>query len=92
MLSALRHMCSALYKNLLLLLLLLFYDIILDWLLAIKVLLFRTVLVIIEWDTLISLSGEHQFELLDSVAGKFHEEIGVFKLLVSHRFIQLHTV
>lgn len=26
--------------------------------------------------------GEHQFELLDMVAAKFHEEPGVFKLLV----------
>ena len=28
-------------------------------------------------------SGEHQHELLDFVAAKFHEEMGVFKLLVS---------
>ena len=27
-------------------------------------------------------SGEHQMELLDCVAAKFHEEPGVFKLLV----------
>lgn len=27
-------------------------------------------------------SGEHQMELLDFVAAKFHEEGGVFKLLV----------
>ena len=27
-------------------------------------------------------SGEHQHELLDFVAAKFHEEMGVFKLLV----------
>ena len=27
--------------------------------------------------------GEHQHELLDFVAAKFHEEMGVFKLLVS---------
>ena len=28
-------------------------------------------------------AGEHQMELLDCVAAKFHEEPGVFKLLVS---------
>ena len=28
------------------------------------------------------LIGEHQFELLDFAAAKFHEEPGVFKLLV----------
>ena len=27
--------------------------------------------------------GEHQMELLDYVAAKFHEEMGTFKLLVS---------
>jgi hypothetical protein len=27
-------------------------------------------------------SGEHQMELLDYVAAKFHEEAGIFKLLV----------
>ena len=27
-------------------------------------------------------TGEHQMELLDCVAAKFHEEPGVFKLLV----------
>ena len=27
--------------------------------------------------------GEHQYEILDCVAAKFHEEAGVFKLLVS---------
>lgn len=26
--------------------------------------------------------GEHQMELLDYVAAKFHEEAGIFKLLV----------
>ena len=31
----------------------------------------------------IVLLGEHQHELLDFVAAKFHEEMGVFKLLVS---------
>ncbi len=31
-----------------------------------------------------SLIGEHQMELLDFVAGKFHEEGGVFKLLVRY--------
>lgn len=30
-----------------------------------------------------SFIGEHQMEMLDSVAAKFHEEPGVFKLLVS---------
>lgn len=30
----------------------------------------------------ISIPGEHQMELLDCVAAKFHEEPGVFKLLV----------
>lgn len=29
------------------------------------------------------MSGEHQMELLDFVAAKFHEEGGVFKLLAS---------
>ena len=34
-------------------------------------------------DTLLHLcTGEHQMELLDCVAAKFHEEPGVFKLLV----------
>ena len=28
------------------------------------------------------LIGEHQYELMDSVAAKFHEEPGVFKLMV----------
>lgn len=28
-------------------------------------------------------TSEHQYELLDHVAAKFHEEAGVFKLLVS---------
>jgi len=27
-------------------------------------------------------AGEHQYEILDFVAAKFHEELGVFKLLV----------
>jgi len=27
-------------------------------------------------------TSEHQYELMDSVAAKFHEEPGVFKLLV----------
>ena len=31
----------------------------------------------------ISILGEHQHELLDFVAAKFHEEMGVFKLLVN---------
>lgn len=29
------------------------------------------------------IQGEHQMELLDCVAAKFHEEPGVFKLLVN---------
>ena len=29
-----------------------------------------------------SLKGEHQYEILDFVAAKFHEELGIFKLLV----------
>lgn len=33
-----------------------------------------------------SFIGEHQMELLDFVAAKFHEEGGVFKLLVSYRW------
>jgi hypothetical protein len=40
-----------------------------------------------------SYTSEHQYELLDFVAAKFHEEAGVFKLLVSCRvtiyFIQI---
>lgn len=31
---------------------------------------------------ILAILGEHQFELLDMVAAKFHEEPGVFKLLV----------
>lgn len=31
---------------------------------------------------MIPLIGEHQYELMDSVAAKFHEEPGVFKLMV----------
>ena len=31
---------------------------------------------------IIPLIGEHQYELMDSVAAKFHEEPGVFKLMV----------
>lgn len=38
---------------------------------------------------LTQLSGEHQMELLDFVAAKFHEEGGVFKLLVSRRINSL---
>ena len=33
-------------------------------------------------DILLYSVGEHQMELLDCVAAKFHEEPGVFKLLV----------
>ena len=36
-------------------------------------------------------SGEHQMELLDCVAAKFHEEPGVFKLLVCRPSV-LHCV
>ena len=36
-------------------------------------------------------AGEHQFELLDMVAAKFHEEPGVFKLLVLLRLFCLST-
>ena len=31
-------------------------------------------------------TSEHQYELLDLVAAKFHEEAGVFKLLVSQYY------
>ena len=31
---------------------------------------------------ILCLLGEHQMELIDAVAAKFHEEPGVFKLLV----------
>jgi len=31
-------------------------------------------------------TSEHQFELLDLVAGKCHEESGVYKLLVTFHF------
>ena len=33
--------------------------------------------------------GEHQYELMDLVAAKFHEEAGVFKLLV--RIVRLNV-
>lgn len=36
------------------------------------------------WRVHVLLVGEHQMEMLDSVAAKFHEEPGVFKLLVRH--------
>ena len=36
-------------------------------------------------------SGEHQMELLDCVAAKFHEEPGVFKLLVCRPSV-LHCI
>lgn len=32
-------------------------------------------------------TSEHQYDLLDYVAAKFHEEAGVFKLLVSYKNI-----
>ena len=32
-------------------------------------------------------AGEHQYEILDYVAAKFHEELGVFKLLVRHKIL-----
>lgn len=35
-------------------------------------------------------SGEHQMELLDFVAAKFHEEGGVFKLLVGNAVKSLY--
>ncbi|EDO28862.1 predicted protein [Nematostella vectensis] len=38
------------------------------------------------------LSGEHQYELLDSVAAKFHEEPGVFKLLIVDSVMALFRV
>jgi len=31
---------------------------------------------------MLTCAGEHQYEILDFVAAKFHEELGVFKLLV----------
>jgi len=36
-------------------------------------------------------TSEHQYELLDLVAAKFHEEPGVFKLLVSPRMLWVHA-
>lgn len=42
------------------------------------------------------LIGEHQYELMDSVAAKFHEEPGVFKLMVcaneKHNKMRVPTV
>lgn len=44
----------------------------------------------------IPLIGEHQYELMDSVAAKFHEEPGVFKLMVctneKHNKMRIPTV
>lgn len=37
-------------------------------------------------------TSEHQFELLDQVAGKFHEEGGVFKLLIMDSIMALFRV
>lgn len=37
---------------------------------------------------LLKIIGEHQSEMLDYVAAKFHEEMGVFKLLVSWKTLQ----
>lgn len=40
-------------------------------------------------------TSEHQYELLDFVAAKFHEEAGVFKLLVRIRngiFTNLYNI
>ncbi|XP_010773220.1 meiotic recombination protein DMC1/LIM15 homolog, partial [Notothenia coriiceps] len=37
-------------------------------------------------------SGEHQMELLDFVAAKFHEEGGVFKLLIIDSIMALFRV
>jgi len=36
--------------------------------------------------------GEHQYEILDFVAAKFHEELGIFKLLVMIMIIVKNTV
>ena len=41
--------------------------------------------------TAATLLGEHQYELMDSVAAKFHEEPGVFKLMVSKLKQNYHT-
>ena len=38
------------------------------------------------------LLGEHQMELLDFVAAKFHEEGGVFKLLVHERKLSKYII
>lgn len=37
-------------------------------------------------------TSEHQFELLDFVAAKFHEEPGVFKLLVSFGIVDIFPI
>lgn len=37
------------------------------------------------------MTGEHQLELLDYAAAKFHEEPGVFKLLVSFILLSLYV-
>jgi len=36
--------------------------------------------------------GEHQMELIDAVAAKFHEEPGVFKLLVRSHIVVVEDV
>ena len=45
---------------------------------------------------IIQLIGEHQYELMDNVAAKFHEEPGVFKLMVctneKHNKMHIPTV
>lgn len=47
-------------------------------------------------DVLLHVTGEHQLELLDYAAAKFHEEAGVFKLLVSFHifyiFVTLYEI
>ncbi|XP_042182897.1 meiotic recombination protein DMC1/LIM15 homolog isoform X2 [Oncorhynchus tshawytscha] len=42
--------------------------------------------------TPVSTSGEHQMELLDFVAAKFHEEGGIFKLLIIDSIMALFRV
>ncbi|XP_042182901.1 meiotic recombination protein DMC1/LIM15 homolog isoform X4 [Oncorhynchus tshawytscha] len=43
-------------------------------------------------DRNVSTSGEHQMELLDFVAAKFHEEGGIFKLLIIDSIMALFRV
>ncbi|CDQ77970.1 unnamed protein product [Oncorhynchus mykiss] len=44
------------------------------------------------WRVQVSTSGEHQMELLDFVAAKFHEEGGIFKLLIIDSIMALFRV